>query len=144
MRTLSGLFLIAAFGCLLMAGYEYFFVPPAAPLPPFEISQTEFPLGEVPLGSHTFQTTITNPSNEPRRILGSAGQCVANCCVKPLLEEAIFVPPGGSADVQCEVMASRPGPLGAEIKIYLEENGIRTVTLHVTGTAVEVPRAPKP
>ena len=140
MRTLSGLSLIAALGCLCMAGYEYFFAPPAAPPPPFEISQTEFPLGEVPLGSHTLQTTITNTSKEPRRILGSAGQCVANCCVKPLLESVLVVPPGGSVEIQCEVMASRPGPLEAEIKIYLEENGIRTVTLHVTGTAVEVPR----
>lgn len=143
MRTLSLIFVVSAVVGLLAAGYDYFFVPPDAPPPPFEISQTDFPLGELEPQILVLQTTIRNASKEPRRILGTQGLCIANCCTKPLQDAAIVVPPGGSAEVRCKVLISLPGPIAAEFKIYLEDNGIRTVTLRVTGTAVEAPRAPK-
>ncbi len=143
MRTLSLLASVAALVCLCLASYDYFFVPLGAPPPSFQVSQTDFAVGEVSEEILTLQTTITNPDKEPRRILGMQGRCIANCCTKPLQDEAIVVPPGGSAEVKFQVVAGVPGPIAAEFLIYLEENGIRTVTLRVTGTAVEAPRAPK-
>ena len=143
MRYLVSFTLLAAGICLLMAGYDYFFVPPATPPPPFEIGQTEFSVGEVPLGTHKLRTTIGNPSTEPRRILGIAGECAGNSCFTSTLETPVQLPPVGSLELECELEVKAAGPIAAEFKIYLEENGIRTVTLRVTGTAVEAPRAPK-
>ena len=34
-------------------------------------------------------------------------RCIANCCTKPLQDVAIVVPPGGSAEVKCEVVISK-------------------------------------
>ena len=143
MRFAGTCSLVVAMICLIGATYEFFFIPPTAPPPPFHITRTEFAADNVPPGTTPFRTTLTNPSKEPRRILGMAVQCVGNCCFKTVQDAPVLVSPGGSFDLDLELDVSRPGPIDAEIKIYLEENGIRTVTLRVTGTAVEAPRAPK-
>ncbi len=143
MRYAGTFFFIAAILCLAAAGYDYFFTQPAIPLPPFEIAQTEFAVGNAPTGTQLLRTKITNPSKEPRRVLGIVGQCIGNCCFMPLEGGPIIILPGSSFDLACELDVNRPGPIDAAIKIYLEENGIRTVTLRVTGTAVEAPHAPK-
>jgi len=143
MRHIVTPFLLAALVCLIMAGYDYLFVAPATPAPPFEIGQTEFSVGEIELGTHKLRTTINNPSKEPRRILGIASECAGNSCFTSTLETPVQVPPAGTFDLECELEVKAGGPIYAEVKIYLEENGIRTVTLRVTGTAVEAPHAPK-
>ena len=143
MRTCSVIAVLAAVVCLLGASRDYLFIPPAVPPPPFELDRTEFAVSDIPPGPCQLMTIVVNPDKELRRILGMQGRCIANCCTKPLQDEAIVVPPGGSAEVKFQVVASVPGPIVAEFLIYLEENGIRTVTLRVTGNAVEAPRAPK-
>ena len=70
-------------------------------------------------------------------------QCKGNCCFESLRSAPIAVNPGGSIVWNCEILIGEPGAFDVEIKIYLEENGIRTVTLRITGTAVEAARAPK-
>ena len=70
-------------------------------------------------------------------------QCKGNCCFKSLQNALVIVAAGRSIEWNCEILVGEPGPIDAEIKIYLEENGIRTVTLRVSGNAVEAPRAPK-
>ena len=75
--------------------------------------------------------------------LGIAGQCTGNFCFTSVQSAPVLIPPNGSLVINCILEVKSPGPIDAEIKIYLEENGIRTVTLRVTGTAVEGPHAPK-
>lgn len=142
MRYFTPFVLVVALACSLMAGYEKYSSQPSAALRDFEIGQTDFALVDVPLGSHEFHTTITNPSAEPRRVLGISGQCTGNFCITSAQNPPMLIPPGGSLAINCVLEVKFPGPIDAEIRIYLEENGIRTVTLRVTGTAVEAPRAP--
>lgn len=143
MRYAVAIFSIAALFSLILAGFDCLSTPPEAPPPPFKISRTEFAVGNVSLGTQLLHTSVANPSNEPRRILGINGQCSDNSCFGAVQEAPIIIPPGGTLNLDCELLVTRPGPIDAEIKIYLEENGIRTVTLRVTGTAVEAPRVPK-
>ena len=143
MRTIIAISLIAACSCLGFAVYEYVFESPAMPPPECEISHTDFDAGIVLIGTYKFQTTISNPSREPRRIIGFVDECKPTCCFSHLQDAPILIPPAGSIVIDCELLVKTSGSIDAEIKIYLEENGIRTVTLRVTGTAVEAPRAPK-
>lgn len=46
------------------------------------------------------------------------------------------VPAGESVEYPCELSIKHPGPFEAEITLFLEDNGIREVTLSVKGVAV--------
>ncbi len=143
MRYSSLIFLLAALGCSVVAVYEKLRSAKPDGHRDFEIGQTDFALANVQFGSHESQTTITNPSAEPRRVLGIAGQCTGNFCISSAQSPPMLIQPGSSLALNCVLEVKSPSPIDAEIKIYLEENGIRTVTLRVTGNAVEAPRAPK-
>ena len=47
------------------------------------------------------------------------------------------MPAGATFEYHCELSLKRPGKFEGEMDIHLEDNGIRTVTLSVRGTAVE-------
>lgn len=143
MRTSLYICIFAVLACLLLAAFECYPVSDSPDSAQFQVSQTSFDFNLEPLGKHLIVTTITNPSNKERRIIGMEGQCRGLNCIKPLRDTPLNVAAFGAVDIECEVLLGRPGPIDIEIKLYLEENGIRTVTLRVTGTAVEGPRAPK-
>lgn len=109
----------------------------------FDVGQVNFILGEVPTGSRIITVEITNRADVPRRILGAEGQCRATGCFQPLQDTPVILQPGESVKFLCELTIVRHGMIDITLDVYLEENGIRTVTLHVTGTAVEAPRAPQ-
>lgn len=46
------------------------------------------------------------------------------------------VPAGGTAEYPCELTVKQPGPFAADITLFLEDNGIRAVTVSVKGVAV--------
>ena len=125
------------------AGVDYVCKDSDSPLPPFLVSQTEFALSGVPAGDRELVVHFTNPAKTPRSIIGIREACEKNCCYFSKHYGPIAVGAGETAEYRVLLRVYRKGEFEAEINIYLEENGIRTVTLHVTGTAVEAPRAPK-
>ena len=143
MRIASRIFAALTLSFAAIAALEFYFAVPDVPPPPWTVDKTEFELGNVPSGKRVIGVTLSNTAEVSRRVLGMQDQCKGNCCFKSLQGAPVSVNPGGLIVWYCEILVGEPGPIDAEIKIYLEENGIRTVTLHVTGTAVEAPHAPK-
>lgn len=47
-----------------------------------------------------------------------------------------MIPAGGTVEYPCELTVKGPGPFEAEIVLFLEDNGIREVTLTVRGVGV--------
>lgn len=55
------------------------------------------------------------------------------------------IPAGETFEYHCELQLKRPGPFEGVMAIHLEDNGIRTVTIAVSGTVKgEIPDAPPP
>ena len=53
------------------------------------------------------------------------------------------IPAGSTFEYHCELSLKKPGQFEGEMDIHLEDNGIRTVTVRVTGTVKgEIPDAP--
>ena len=53
------------------------------------------------------------------------------------------MPAGDTFEYRCELTLMRPGPFESVMDIHLEDNGIRTVRIRVSGTVMgEVPNAP--
>ena len=53
------------------------------------------------------------------------------------------MPAGATFEYHCELSLKKPGKFDCEMDIHLEDNGIRTVHVRVTGTVKgEIPDAP--
>ena len=53
------------------------------------------------------------------------------------------MPAGATFEYHCELSLKKPGKFEGEMDIHLEDNGIRTVRVRVTGTVKgEIPDAP--
>jgi hypothetical protein len=70
-RAASILCALAAVGLAGWALYEWRW-PPPGPREPFILSPAEQDLGALPLGEHPVAFSITNPSSQPKRIIGLA------------------------------------------------------------------------
>jgi hypothetical protein len=49
-----------------------------------------------------------------------------------------LIPPGGVFDFRCEFVAQLPGPVSAEIELFLVEEDIREVKLKVSAQAFKL------
>lgn len=55
------------------------------------------------------------------------------------------IPAGETFEYRCELQVKHPGPFEGELAIHLEDNGIRTVLVSVSGTVKgEIADAPPP
>lgn len=80
---------------------------------------------------------ISNPTAAPRRIIGVSPSCGKNCCYSPEIMSHIEVPPQGEIEYTCSVYIPRPGPFVCHMKLFLDDCGLRKVTLIVKGTGIE-------
>ena len=57
-----------------------------------------------------------------------------------------MIPAGETFQYECELVVNEPGSFEAQIDIYMDENGLRKVTLTIRGVGVarEASDAPKP
>jgi hypothetical protein len=135
LRAASALCVVAALGLLAWAAYSARQSPPG-PEPGFVVAPTEHDLGSVPLGDRVVTFTITNPAAGPRRILGAAGGCWGAVCFDSKHSTQIVIPAGETFTYECELSVGQARPFEAKIDLYLEDNGLRTVTLTVRGVGV--------
>jgi hypothetical protein len=82
---------------------------------------------------------VANVSDQPRRVVGAANECVQNVCYKFKLEDPITIAPGKTDDIACELSVSGDGPFEVSMLLYLEDEGIRQVPLSVRGVGEVVP-----
>ncbi len=101
-------------------------------------------IGEVSTYTKTLVNfTITNPSKRTRRIISGTGTCNVQGCLTPLVEGQILVEAGATHEYTCELTLRKIGTFEIPITVYLEDNGLRTITLTAQGVAIapEVPLA---
>jgi len=136
---------IAVVVAVALAGYFASQPEPRAE-PAFAIT-AECDIASVPFGPGTVAFTVTNPANKPRRIIGCYAQCQAAGCMDAKSNEQITIAPGETIEYQCDYDVYKPGPFELKLDVFLEDNGIRTVTLTVRGVGVAAggkTDAPKP
>jgi len=135
LRGVSILCAVAAVGLLGWGAYSAFHARPG-PDPVCFVTPTEYELGTVPVGDRVVTFAITNPAGKPRQIVGLAEGCWASVCFSSKHPDQITIPAGETFHYECELSIKEAGPFSAQVEIYLEEDGLRTVPLTVRGTAV--------
>jgi hypothetical protein len=114
------------------------------PVPPFELSPTEFHDLTLTPGTHEFIVRIKNPADMTRRIVGYKTGCWESYCTYTDYTGTISVPGNGEFEFRCGLEVGRAGPINAGIEIYLEDNGIRSVLISFKGMAVGPHDVPNP
>jgi hypothetical protein len=89
-----------------------------------------------------FVIRLCNSTSQPRRIIGVASCCGDNCCYDSRTVNPTVVPAHGQVDYACDLFISREGPFSADIRLYLDDGGLRRVTFVVEGVGVIGPVEP--
>lgn len=126
----------AAVVCAALAVVEYRRENPD-PEPPWAVTPDVAELGTVGQGEHVVAFEMTNPAARPRRIVGLNEGCQGGVCLRSKHHGQIEVPAGGTFRYECVVRVGEPGPFDLKIVVFLEDAGIRTVTLAARGTGRE-------
>ncbi|MBA4065817.1 MAG: hypothetical protein C0501_19280 [Isosphaera sp.] len=101
-----------------------------------EIESPEQDLGDHLVGQSEVVFRVTNPSDLPAEVVSVTEGCGRMCCLKPMTADRLSIPPGGSAEVKCELVVIGPEPFEFTGYLYLNDNGLRTVKIAVRGTGV--------
>lgn len=144
MSVAAWVFGVATVGLLAAAAYSAFGGPQGGPRPwssptpdpPFEVEAVR-DLGVVPLGVVPVTFSITNPASRSRRVIGYIDGCKVNC-IRAIQEDQITIPAGETFAYPCELTIRQPGTFEVEMRLLLEDNCVREVTLTVRGTAVSL------
>jgi hypothetical protein len=99
---------------------------------------TEYDSGEIPIGYRNVEFPIKNTGTKPRRLVGaSAPSCGLTCCWVPMeLPNPVVIGPGEAFVFRCRLEVKQVGPFEVPMTLYLEDAGLRTITLRVRGTGV--------
>ncbi|MFQ3650574.1 MAG: hypothetical protein SNJ75_09590 [Gemmataceae bacterium] len=144
----AGLLLVS--GIALLAGAGYFYAlergqPPvdAADSGTLELDTSSIDYGSLPSGEAEVKVRIHNRSTtRTARIVHVGTGCKINCCYKPKAIDPVEIAPGQSLDYPYIIMFG-PGPFEATVPVFVDDGGLRTLSLEIRGTGIEVaPHAP--
>ena len=91
----------------------------------------------MPVGVRTITVSVTNPADRPRRVIGITEGCrPGGCCWKAVRAGQVSVAPGQTVPYELELTVGQPGPFETNVELYLEDKGIKAVSLTFRGTAV--------
>src|SRR5581483_7049359 len=93
-------------------------------------------MGELEIGSREITVSLTNPTDQPHRIIGMRKWCGWNCCIKPKSEDPMTVPARGKVAYPLVLESRFAGAFEVDIILYLEDNDTREVTHTLRGVAV--------
>jgi hypothetical protein len=79
---------------------------------------------------------ITNPSNEPRRVIGIPAECHPNACFQAKTDGPFTVAAGSSAELIVILKISGSGPFRVPMSLFFDENGLREAKWTGHGVAV--------
>jgi hypothetical protein len=133
--SLMGLLVPA--GVLLLAGLWFAFrIDGMTPQDALVIEEPEKDLGRLLPGTHDVDFRVRNTSGKPLRIIGLDSGCTTNCCYRFRDLQQVVVPPHGVAACWIELKVSRPEPFKAQMRLFLEDRGIRIVPITVKGVGI--------
>lgn len=92
---------------------------------------------EVVVGSNRIRMAVSNSSCERTVVLlGSYSGCADNCCYSPANSARITILPGSEAMYECDLKVYSAGPFAAKAELFVDEGGLRTYLVPLTGTAI--------
>lgn len=109
---------------------------------PLDVRCDHLELGKILVGRHDVAFQIHNPNQQPRHVVGVSECCFANCCVGPKAQQQVEVEPGATQTYVCYIRVKSAGPFEAPITLYLDDDGLREVTLTVRGVGVAPAQEP--
>jgi hypothetical protein len=68
-------------------------------------------------------------------VIGCPSLCGYNCCVSWKREIPFDVAPGDSVDLECVLETRQPGEFKLEVRVYLDDVGLREWIMTLKGTA---------
>ena len=139
----NSLYLLASVAVVVavMAGYKLFTSAESPGKLVADRTVTDF--GALPLGEHRIAVThVSNRGGRPACILGVSASCGQGVCYEPIGHLPASVPPGGTVDVVCLMTLREEGPVGFQVRVYLDNGNFDCVDVRVRGTAAS--RSPGP
>jgi hypothetical protein len=107
--------------------------PPADAL---VFESTAIDVGNVPLGSIPVEFKIQNAGTSPRRIIGRLEVCSSRVCIGSGQPLDATIAANSSYNLICELHVQSLGPFESSLDVYLDDFGLRTVTLTVRGVGI--------
>lgn len=96
-------------------------------------------LGAISLGTHIVDFEIFNSStNKSKTLLNISYTCGKSGCisVEGWNDQSVTIPPGGKISLPCRVALFAPGPFEFGLPVFVEDGGLREISLVVKGTSV--------
>ncbi len=97
------------------------------PVRSVEVEEPERDVGARPVGKSRIVFRVTNPTDHSAEVVSAPDACGKLCCLKPVTTARLPIPPGGSVDVECELLVAAPARFEFGGDLYLNDNGLRGV-----------------
>ena len=131
-RFLSTAFLLTGLG--LVGAAAFWFWLPARPAPRAFIPDAERELSDcVPNVPTELSFRVVNSTSHTVSIIGLGPMCGTNACFSTNQAVPFDIPAGASGIVMGEVKTNRTGPFDANMNIYVDDDGLRTLTVRASG-----------
>ena len=133
LRSISMILVLGGLALVGLAVYSYF-APPLGPA--LVVAKGDVELGDCAAGQDVDVVfRLQNNSGKPIPVLGMVLSCGARCCLT--LKQPDYPPefPPGPNDIECSLKINEPGTFSTDMRVYVDDQGMRDITLTVKGTA---------
>jgi hypothetical protein len=137
MRTAMWVCVLLGMTLLALASYRIWEArESSAPADALVFESTVIDVGNVPLGSTPVEFKIQNTGTSPRRIIGRLEVCSSRVCIGSGQPLDATIAANSSYNLICELHVQAVGPFESSLDVYLDDFGLRTVTLTVRGVGI--------
>lgn len=96
-------------------------------------------------GERVVTYRLVNRGGRPVHIVGGGRYCGTSGCMSIHHPGRVTIAPGETIHIHCTVsFPGAPGPFEASGPVYVDDGGLRTITLSARGVNVAIPEAPPP
>lgn len=111
---------------------------PDGPLGPcLQVENPVVDLGPIAVGIHPVATVLVASPYRSGRVLSLTSGCAEKCCFRPRDENPVLVPAGERVAYPWELNVMGTGAFEAHIALFLDDGGLRQVTLTVRGVGID-------
>lgn len=101
--------------------------------PKLTVHWPEKDLGELTIGLHDMNISVSNLGEEDGEILGIMEECRAKVCVSANDFDRVIVKPGTTVNLSCRIEVKGTGDFSFPLVLYLDENGFHEVSQDMRG-----------
>ncbi len=90
-------------------------------------------VGELAVGEHTISLKLINDSARSSRVIGMDEACMGTVCFGPVFSMQMPIPAHAEINYDCLLKIRQPGPFEIPLGIFIEDHGIRKLTVTLRG-----------